>query len=176
MSLELECVGRCVSAVRALIRSLSSVATNVSLQLAQLDTRVITFRTLVRLFVCMSVTRVSHQLTGSRERRVAELAEMRFRACVSVDVIGQAGDGFEATLANVTLVRAKIVHELTGSVQEDLIFHSPIFRVALHVPCEQIPLWRHVVTVGAHMNVVALRRSLPPSFLDRCFAENLHNL
>jgi hypothetical protein len=109
MPLELEGVWRSVSAVRALIWTLSGVAADVPFQLAELDTCIVALGTFVGLFVCVFVASVTDQLAGSRECRVTELALMWFRARMGVDVVGEAGDGFEAALADVALVRAERV-------------------------------------------------------------------
>jgi hypothetical protein len=109
MPLELEGVWRSVSAVGALIRSFSSVTANVPLQFAELHTCVVAFGTFMGLLVGMLVACVTDQLSGSRECRVAELALMWFRACMGVDVVGEAGDGFEAALTDVALVGAERV-------------------------------------------------------------------
>jgi hypothetical protein len=109
MPLELEGVWRSVSAVRTLIRSFPSVTADVPLQFAELNTCVVALGTLVGLLVRVLVASVTNQLSGSRECRVAELALMWFRARVGVDVVCEAGDGFEAALANVALVGAERV-------------------------------------------------------------------
>lgn len=83
------------------------MASDVPLQLAQLDTCVIALWTLVRLLVRVAVPNVTDQLSGGGERRIAELAQVRLGSGVRVDVIGEAGDGFESALADVALVGPK---------------------------------------------------------------------
>lgn len=64
------------------------MTSNVSFQFAELNARVIALGTLVRLFVRVSIADMSHQLTGCGEGAVAELADVRLIAGVSVVMIG----------------------------------------------------------------------------------------
>lgn len=87
--------------------SQTRVASNVPLQLAQLDTCVIALWALVRLLVGMLVTNVTNQLARSRECRFAVLTKMGLSSRVSVDVIGEACESLEATFTDGTLVGTK---------------------------------------------------------------------
>lgn len=107
MTFQFERVGRRVGAMGTLIWSLSSMASNVTLQLAQLDTCIIAFRTLVWFFVSMSITNVANEFSRGCKSRFAELTEMRFGSRVSVHVIRETSDGFETALADATLMRTK---------------------------------------------------------------------
>lgn len=80
------------------------MTSNVSLQLAQLNARIVTLRTFMRLFMCVSISNMTHKLARCGEGRVAELASVRLVAGVSVVMIGETGDGFEATFADRALV------------------------------------------------------------------------
>lgn len=62
MSFELESVGGCIGAMRTLIGSFTSMTTNVPLQLAQLDTRIVTLWTLMGLFVSVAISDMPDQL------------------------------------------------------------------------------------------------------------------
>lgn len=76
------------------------MTSNVSFQLAELNARIIALGTLVRLFVRVSIANMSHELTGSGEGAVAELADVWLVAGVSVVMIGETRDGLEAALAD----------------------------------------------------------------------------
>ena len=104
MPLELEGVRAGVCTVRTLVRSLATVTPHVSLELAELHRHVVTVRALVRLLVCVSVPHVPHQLPAGGEARLAVLAPVWLGACVSVDVVLQAGQRLEASLTDRTLV------------------------------------------------------------------------
>jgi hypothetical protein len=59
---------------------LNKILPHVTLKFAQLDALVIALPALVRLLVGVTVSDVTHQLTGGREATVAELAVVRLRA------------------------------------------------------------------------------------------------
>lgn len=109
MSLQLEGVRRCIRAVRTLIWPLARMAANVTLQLAKLNTCIVALVTLVRLFVRVSIANVSNQFSRSSEGRFAEFAEMRLDSGMSVNMVGETGNSFEASLTNAALVGSKRV-------------------------------------------------------------------
>lgn len=85
--LQLERVRRRVGAVRTLIRTLACMTSDVSFKLAQLDACVIALRTLVRLLMSVSVTNMTDEFTRGCKRRVTELAWMGLRAGMGVNVV-----------------------------------------------------------------------------------------
>lgn len=76
--------------MRTLVRALTRVTSNMSFQLAQFNASIITFGTLVRFLMGMSVSHVTHQFTGCSERAGAIFATMGLGAGMRVDMILQA--------------------------------------------------------------------------------------
>ena len=105
MSLQLECIRTGVGTVWTLVGSFARVASHVALELAQFNRSIIALCTTVGFFVCVAIANVSDQLTRSSERAVAMFAAVRLGARVSVDMILQRGQCFEATITHTALVR-----------------------------------------------------------------------
>lgn len=105
MALQLEGVRGRIRAVRTLIRTFSGMTSDVATQLAQLDTGIVAFGAFVWLFMGVLVSHVSDQFATRGERALAFAAGMRLGASVSVDMVLKGGQGLEATLTHRAFVR-----------------------------------------------------------------------
>lgn len=107
--------------MRALIGTLSGMTSDMTLQLAELDTCIIALWAFVRLLVRVLVSDMTNQLTRSCESRFTELAQMRFGSGVSINVICQACNCFESALADTAFVRSRMkqinIYEEEGLVK-----------------------------------------------------------
>lgn len=91
MSLQLEGIRGCVCAVWTLVRTLTGMASNVTLQLAQLNAGVITFRAFMRLFVGVPIPYVSYEFSRGSEAALTVFTMVGFMTCMSVYMVMERG-------------------------------------------------------------------------------------
>lgn len=131
VSFKLVCISARITAQTTLKRSFSCMGTDVSFQLTNLHTRIVTHRALEWLLMCMFVATVTHQFSTGHKSHVTISAFMGTSSCVCVEVVSEQSNRSKGSSTQVAFVRSFICVALHVTVQVGATWTGVATQLAL---------------------------------------------